>query len=436
MWVFFYSFSLHLAFALALPWLLFRAWKTGKLEDSTFWERFGSIKRPWVSEVRGKSPIWIHAVSVGEAQMVSALAPALKEKFPETPLVVSTNTVTGQNIARKIEEVDGTFYVPIDFGWSVRRVLDTLQPRVLVIMETEIWPNLITQTTKRDIPVVFLNGRISEKSFRGYQKIRFFLSGLLKKASAWGMQSEENAERIIALGAPRDRVRVLGNLKFESAARLSKAEIPLSRTDFGLSEEDLVLVGGSTFPGEEELLLEAYDELLPEFPNLRLVLAPRHPERFEEAKQAILHSAHKVSLRSGGTIEHAAQDEAPPIILLDVMGELRFVYALSDLVFIGKSMGLSEKGVGGQNPLEPAAFAKPILHGPHMQNFREIMTQLNEAKATTEVTEETLVDKFRELLQDSSLREAKGKAGYSILEGAEGVSERCVGVVGEAIQSV
>ncbi len=430
MWVFFYSLSLHIAFALALPWLLFRAWKTGKLNDS-FWERFGKLQQPWVAEVNGKSPIWIHAVSVGESQMIATLAPALKEKFPETPILVSTNTVTGQNIAKKVEGVDGTFFVPIDFGWAIRRVLDTLKPRVLVIIETEIWPNLITQTTKRGVPVVFLNGRISPKSFRGYQKIRFFLLGLLKKPAAWGMQSEENAERIISLGAPHERVQVLGNLKFESAAKLSKMEVPLSRKDFGLSEEDLVWVGGSTFPGEEEFLLEAYDELLPEFPNLRLILAPRHPERFEEAKQAILHSAHKVSLRSGGVIEHAAQDEAPPVILLDVMGELRFVYALSDLVFIGKSMGLSEKGVGGQNPLEPAAFAKPILHGPHMQNFREIMTQLNEAEATTGVSEETLIEKVRELLGDPSLRESKGKAGYSILEGAEGVSERCVGVVEE-----
>jgi 3-deoxy-D-manno-octulosonic-acid transferase len=248
------------------------------------------------------------------------------------------------------------------------------------------------------------------------------------------MQSEDNAERIIALGAPSERVHVLGNLKYESAARLSKMKVPLTRADFGLTDEHLVWVGGSTFPGEEELLIEAYDELLPEFPNLRLILAPRHPERFEEAKQTILHSAHKVSLRSGGTLEHAAADEAPPVILLDVMGELKFVYALSDLVFIGKSMGFSEKGVGGQNPLEAAAFGKPILQGPRMENFREIMTQLHQANAPTEVTEDTLVEKVRELLQDPALREAKGKAGYSILEGAEGVSARCVELVVQAIE--
>lgn len=186
MQVFFYSLCLHIAFALALPWLLFRAWKTGKLEDSTFWERFGTIRRQWLEEVRGKSPIWIHAVSVGEAQMVSTLAPALKEKYPDTPIVVSTNTVTGQNIARKIEEVDGTFFVPIDFGWAVRRVLDTLQPRVLLIIETEIWPNLITQTTKRGIPVVFLNGRISQKVFSRIPQDPFLPRGVAEESIGLG----------------------------------------------------------------------------------------------------------------------------------------------------------------------------------------------------------------------------------------------------------
>lgn len=432
MWVGLYNICLHLAFALALPWLFLRARKTGKTDDALS-ERFGKIQRPWLKDLQGRRPIWIHAVSVGEAQMLSAIVPSLRERFPDSPIIVSTNTVTGQQTAGGIEGVHGTFYIPIDFGWTVRRVLSTLNPRVLIIFETEIWPNLLTQSRRRGVPVVFLNGRISERSFRGYKRIRFFLSGLLKIPHAWGMQSEVNAARIIELGAPPERVAAIGNLKYAGAAGLAKTPNPLTRDDFGLSERDLVLVGGSTFPGEEELLLEVYDDLLPDFPNLRLILAPRHPERFEEAKQTILQSAHSVRLRSGGVIPHAGGGDDHPVILLDVMGELRFVYGFADVVFMGKSMGLSEKGVGGQNPLEPAAFAKPIVCGPHMENFREIMKGLIEAGGVVQAEEKELADIVRELLSDPAKRAAIGSSAHSILAGAEGTPSRCMEIIARAM---
>jgi 3-deoxy-D-manno-octulosonic-acid transferase len=434
MWIRLYSVLFHLAFVLGLPWLVWKGWKKGKMRGGLA-ERFGWLDRPWLAGVSSKRPIWIHAVSVGEAQMVSVLLEGLSTRYPGVPILISTNTATGQEVARSYKQATGAFYVPLDFGWAVARVLRRLNPRLVVILETEIWPQLLYQSNQHKVPVLFLNGRISDRSFRRYLKVRPFLSHLLPCAAAFGMRSEEDAGKIIEMGAPSSKVRVLGNLKYESASHLRSAGEPIERAQYGLSEEDLVLVGGSTFPGEEAMLIRVYEQCRKSHPGLRLILAPRHPERFEEARQAIEDSGNAVARRSQGDISSAVKGN-PPIVLLDKMGELKRVYRFSDLVFMGKSMGLSSPGVGGQNPLEAAAWSKPVLFGPHMGNFQEIAQALREKGGALEITnEEDLTSRVEELLNQPETRRRMGEAAFSVIESSLGAADRCLDLIAEVMDA-
>ncbi len=432
MWFTLYSILLHGGFILASPWLAWKAWKTGKTREGLS-DRFGQLKRPWLEKVSPAHPIWIHAVSVGEAQMLPPLLERLKKHHPEIPVVVSTNTVTGQEVAKAQPQVAGTFYIPLDFGWTVRGVLQGLRPRILIILETEIWPNLIHEAVKQSVPVVFLNGRISGKSFERYLRIKPFLSHVLRLPSAFGMRSGIDAERIIQMGAPSQKVHVLGNLKFESSYQLVEAENPFTRDDFGLTAEECLFIGGSTFPGEEEMLIRIYDRLHARHPEVRLLLAPRHPRRFEEAAQVILSSGHPLWRRSTGFREGGPEAD-PPILLLDVMGELKNVYGLSDLVFIGKSMGLTPAGAGGQNPLEPAAWSKPVLFGPCMENFEEVAHELLTVCGAIKVgSEEELEHEASALLENRDRCNQMGCAAFSLIESSLGAADRGIELVDEIL---
>jgi 3-deoxy-D-manno-octulosonic-acid transferase len=432
MWFTLYSFSVHLIFLLATPWLAWNAWKTGKTREGLA-DRFGRLNRPWLNQAASANPIWIHAVSVGEAQMLPPLLERLNRRHPGVPVVVSTNTVTGQEVAKAQPLVAGTFFVPLDFGWAVRGILRRLRPRVLIILETEIWPNLIHETSQQGIPVVYLNGRISDRSFGRYLKIKPLLSQVLRLPAAFGMRSALDSERITRMGADPRSVHVLGNLKFESAYQLVESGNPLTRDDYGLSSEDFLIVGGSTFPGEEEMLIRLYDHLRVTHPKVRLLLAPRHPRRFEEAAQAILSNGHPLWRRSSGSRQGGPEDQ-PAILLLDVMGELKHAYGLSDLVFIGKSMGLTPVGVGGQNPLEPAAWSKPILFGPRMENFEEVARDLLGVGGAIKVeSEEDLIHEASELLEDREVARQMGTAAFSLIEQSLGAAGRCIELVDEVL---
>lgn len=432
MWYKLYTILFHLGFLSAFPWLAWNAWKTGKSREGLA-DRFGRLRRPWLEKISSSHPIWIHAVSVGEAQMLPPLLERLKKRYPAVPVVVSTNTVTGQEVAKAQPLVDGTFFVPLDFGWAVRAILQRLQPRILIILETEIWPNLIREPTLRDIPVVFLNGRISNHSFGRYLRIRPLLREVLKLPSAFGMRSDLDAQRITQMGAPARRIHVLGNLKFESAYQLVASGNPLSPDDFNLFPGNRLIVGGSTFPGEEEMLIRIYDRLHSRYPETRLLLAPRHPRRFEEAAQVILASGHSLWRRSSG-LREGGGDTEPPVLLLDVMGELKHVYGLADLVFIGKSMGLTPAGAGGQNPLEPAAWSKPILFGPRMENFGEVAQDLLATGGAVEIeSEEDMVREASELLEDREAAIQMGNAAFSLIEKSLGAADRCCELIDDIL---
>jgi 3-deoxy-D-manno-octulosonic-acid transferase len=437
MWLLLYSIVTHSLFILGFPWIAWSAWKKGKLREG-IGDRFGFLKYTWIPEVSKIKPIWIHAVSVGEAQMLPPVLKRLASRYPGVPLVVSTNTVTGQNVAKSLAEVSGAFFVPLDFSWTVKRVLNRLSPRLVIILETEIWPQLIVQSTRKGIPVIFLNGRIGDKSFRHYQRIRFFLKTILQSPFAFGMRSSLDADRIVRMGAPVDKVHVLGNLKYESAYQLREASQIPTREQYGLAATELVLVGGSTFPGEEELLLRIYTYCRHQIPSLRLILAPRHPERFDEVAETIMASRSPLMRISnqGKNEPPVSTGSEPPIILLDVMGQLKWIYSFADLVFIGKSMALTEAGIGGQNPLEPAAWSKPVVCGAAMGNFEEVIrTLIQIGGARMVAAESALQQQVLDLLTNPAEREQMGWAAFSVIESSLGAADRCLELVDKALHN-
>jgi len=311
-------------------------------------------------------PIWVHAVSVGEAKAVKGLIEELRKIFPGKKFVISTVTPTGNKIARGMQrEGDLVTYLPFDFSLIVKIVIDRVKPSLFVIAETEIWPNLITYLSRKNIPVITVNGRISDLSFSGYKSVDFLLTPILRKMSLFCAQTELDKERLLELGVEETRIRVTGNMKYDFEVKQGAQKD--RRALLGLGEEDRLLVCGSTHRGEEEIVLFAYKELIKEFPRLKLIIAPRHPERALDVAKIAEKFGFTVILLS--ILERTPKTEhRTPIFILDTIGELTDYYAAADIVFVGGS--LIKKG--GQNILEPANFSKPVISGPHLFNFRDI----------------------------------------------------------------
>lgn len=323
-------------------------------------------------------PIWVHAVSVGEMMAVRGLLEALRKASPGEKIVISTVTATGNKIARDVARAqDFVTYLPLDFSSIVRSVIDRIDPRAFIIAETEIWPNLITCLYRKNIPVIIVNGRISDGSYRGYLALKFLLAPVLRSVSLFCVQTDNDAKRLSRLGVPKDKVVITGNMKFDTkgpaAAREGRVDY---RSRLDLDSEDRLLVAGSTHPQEEEVVLAAYKELLNEFPRLKLLIAPRHPERSRD----IIKIASRLGFR--GTPLSSLPASCPTcipktIFILDVIGELVHFYDIADIVFVGGSMVKK----GGHNILEAAVRGKPIIFGPHMFNFRDIADLFLDGKA-------------------------------------------------------
>lgn len=370
-----YTLLLTVGFVLAMPWFLWKGRGSGKYLR-TFRERMGRL--PVYLNVDGDRSIWIHAVSVGEVLAARPLVPALRDRFPGHRIFVSTTTMTGNAVARKsLRGVDGLLYAPFDFPHPVRRALDVLNPSLLVLVETELWPNLIHEARRRGTRVALVNGRISPRSFPRYRKLRRFLAGTLAEVDLFLMQGEAHAERIREMGAPSGRVAVTGNLKFDAAppGRLPERLVKLLQA--GGAGRPL-WVAGSTVGGEEELVLKAFHRVRADVPEARLLMAPRHPERFD-AVPSLVEAAGFRCLRRSALDPAAWQDGE--VLLLDTLGELSQVYALASVVFVGGSL----VPAGGHNILEPAVAGKPVVVGPHMENFQEIAEQFRAEGAVEQV---------------------------------------------------
>jgi 3-deoxy-D-manno-octulosonic-acid transferase len=306
---------------------------------------------------------WIHAVSVGEAITALPLVAGLRERCPELPLVVTTVTETGACVVREhLAGVAEHRYFPLDLPGAIDRAVDAINPAVLVCMETELWPNLISRLHRRGVPVMMANGRLSDRSFRRYALVRRLLRATLEQIRTFAMQSEEDARRIVALGAPAARVVVTGNMKHDAVAP-DPTQAPAWRQRLGLRPEARVWIAGSTHPGEEEAVLDAHARARVEHPGLVLIVAPRHPARAGEVAGLVAARGWPTTLRS------APSDEGRPdaVVVLDTVGELATLYAVADVVFVGGSLVPR----GGHNVLEPARLGKPVLFGPHTANFRD-----------------------------------------------------------------
>jgi 3-deoxy-D-manno-octulosonic-acid transferase len=357
-----YSLLLTLGFLVLLPRFLFDALRHGKYVPG-FGERLGKLAP---LQPTGRPVVWLHCVSVGESQAARPLVAGIRQRFPGHTIVVSTTTLTGQKLARDIFKKDAArvFYFPFDWGWTVRRSLNAIRPSSVLIMETEIWPRFFRECHSRGVALAIVNGRLSSQSTRRYKWIRFFLKRVLQYLTLAAMQTETDAARIIELGMDPARVAVSGNIKFDvGTSGDSRSLVDEFRDRFGISATKPLMIAASTHAPEEEVILDALRQA--KHPSLRLLLAPRHPERFDEVASLLDRSGLKWSRRSSGP---HANDQLCDAILLDTIGELSSVYALGTIVFVGGSISAT----GGHNILEPAAVGAAIITGPHTHNFAAI----------------------------------------------------------------
>jgi len=421
---FFYSLLLTLGFIALLPRFAIDAMRSGKYVTGLR-QRLGKL--PAINR-SGKQVIWLHCVSVGETQAAQSLVRALRTKFPNHCLVVSTTTVTGQQVARKIFANDAAlvFYFPIDLAWVVRRVLRAVEPSAVLIMETELWPRLLRECRARAIPVALLNGRISETSFRRYQMIRPFMRRMLEGLTIALMQSEKDAARIRDLGLPSKRIGLPGNLKFDSAETAIDERVTAElRERFGFDGTRPLIVAASTHAPEERITIEALKQMnSDQSSRARLLIAPRHPERFGEVASLLADSGLTWSRRSGERREH---DTGCDVVLLDTVGELRAVYPLAQIVFVGGSIGAH----GGHNMLEPAATGACVITGPHTANFAAITKALLDEEALIQLPEASVSDAptqlasvFNELISAQGRRGEMGRRAREVCHQNAGATER------------
>ncbi|MFP5263791.1 MAG: 3-deoxy-D-manno-octulosonic acid transferase [Blastocatellia bacterium] len=472
---FLYSLALSLLFLALLPYFAYQAIRHGKYAAS-FKERMGRL--PESLENDGRRTVWVHAVSVGEFLAAKPLLERLRREMPESRIVVSTTTMTGQRLARGQRDApyDAAFYFPFDWSFTVRRALARVKPSAVVILETELWPNFLRECERRQVITVVANGRISPRSFARYRLVGKFVARALDSLTLMLMQSEADAERALALGASADGVRVCGNLKYDinittpevgrtdlraaDSTNPSQSLAPLAQKlndeldyQFGLSSSPNLIVAGSTTPGEEKILLGALREARREagLENTRLVIAPRHPERFNEVAGLISQSGfsfarrseakgrgagqaadsagndRRLRLHAGGMPGEVTEMRTADVILLDTIGELASLYRFAAVVFVGGSLVPR----GGHNIIEPAVYSKPVIVGPYTENFREIVADFGRAEALVQVSaagEHASNDFAREiirLLADRELASAMGERGRSILLKSRGATD-CV----------
>src|SRR5688572_20618939 len=412
-----YSLLLSLGLLLLSPYFLFQALAHRKYITGLR-ERLGSLPK-----INDQPVIWLHCVSVGETQAARPLVERIKKELPHHTLVVSTVTLTGQTLARDLfrSHAAKVFYFPLDWRWSVRRALDAVNPAAVLVMETELWPNFLRECKKREIPVAVVNGRISRKSFGRYLKIRFFLRRVLACLSLAVMQSERDAERIRVLGMSAQSVCTAGNLKFESSSYTDK------RTDvkerFGLQGDIPVVLAASTHAPEEKIILESFKRLRESQP-VRLMLAPRRPERFNEVADLIQGTGLSWARRTNAPDE---RDSEAAVILLDTIGELPAIYSLATAVFVGGSI----VDRGGHNVLEPAAHGVAVITGAHTHNFHAIVDLLSEADAIVQLPPvegaeavKRLTEVLQRILADAEWRNELGTRAKELIIANQGAAER------------
>jgi 3-deoxy-D-manno-octulosonic-acid transferase len=407
-----YSALLAAALLLGSPYWIFQMLRHGKYRRGLS-ERFGVVPERIRSE--RKPSIWIHAVSVGEVLAVSELVNQLRSEYPEHRIVVSTTTDTGQKLATSRFGAESVFYFPFDFERCVKPYFDAQQPELIVVAETEFWPNFLRTAHKRGVRVAIVNARISDRSLPGYRRWNRLLSRVLNHVDLFLAQTSEDKRRLTEIGAQADRVRVGGNLKFDVAPPAAPAIVAQLRSALAASSAGPVLVCGSTVDGEEPLLIDTFKSLLARHPAAVMLLAPRRPERFQRVADQLQQSELKFSKRSNWNGESLAGG----VLLIDSIGELASLYSLADIAFVGGSLVPR----GGHSILEPAQYGVAILVGPHTENFRDIVELFRSQDAVRIVNPADLTRALTDLLDNDNARTALGRRALETLHSQRGATQ-------------
>ncbi|MCA1623298.1 MAG: 3-deoxy-D-manno-octulosonic acid transferase [Acidobacteria bacterium] len=424
---FLYSFLYTIGFLVLLPRFLFDALRKGKYAAG-FWERFGYLPE---FERNEKPVLWLHCVSVGETQAARPIVKELLREFPDFQFVVSTTTNTGQTLARKLfaEEAKLVFYFPFDWRFTVRRALRRIKPSIVLIMETELWFNFLREAHKSGAKIAIVNGRLSEKSAKHYSYIKKLISSVLHYIDLALMQEHKDAKRLTQLGIRADKVKITGNVKFDQDFDENESDLTKElRERFDVSKDAPLIIAASTHAPEESIILRAFKETWENSSQKlpRLLIAPRHPERFKEVAELVEESGFQSARRSE---KESEKDKLARVILLDSVGELRAVFPLAEIVFVGGSL-ISH---GGQNVLEPAMAQKAIVTGFYTMNFEAIVKEFLKQNAIVQLPESSekeaakkLAEVFLQLLQDADLREKLAKKAFAFAQDNRGASRKTV----------
>jgi len=425
-----YNVLFAIGYSLMLPYFIFRMVRRGGYLKG-FLERLCVFDAAAAAKIRERPRIWIHAVSVGEIMVALRFIDEFRTQEPSVAFMLTTTTSTGHSIATgRLNASDVIAYFPVDFPFVIRRALDLFRPRALVLVESELWPNLVRLTAARGIPVILVNGRMSERSERGYRIVRVFFEKAINKVKLLCVQTPDDERRMVALGAKSSLVRVTGSAKYDltnvDSSGLSRVEAALKT--LGVTRDNLLIVAGSTWPGEESILVDIFKTLRARIPNLRLAIVPRHAERAAKVAAEIRSSGLSVVRRS----EVGPQGTLPgDVILVDTTGELIGFYACATVVFVGKSLTKT----GGQNIIEPATFGKPIIVGPHMQNFAGVIRDFLAARAIIQVVDASELEAaFSKLLGDPGLRQEYGERAVALVNAKKGAVRLTVELVRDAMK--
>jgi 3-deoxy-D-manno-octulosonic-acid transferase len=420
---FIYNVLFFFFFWFSAPFYFLKMWRRGGWKTG-FGERFARYAPEFKTALAQRPVLWLHAVSMGEVGVCLQLITALEKSVSDWQILVSTTTSTGMDeLRRRLPAHIRRVYYPIDFPGNVRRALDTIQPRAIVLVEAEIWPNFLWQATDRGIPLFLVNARISERSFAGYRRFGFLFRPIFARFRGVGCQQETDAQRLIELGFAPEAVRVTGNLKFDAAQPTERPPLDTRALlqSIGVEKAAPIIVAGSTHAGEEALLGEMLLRLRGRFPNLFLVLVPRHFERTKEVAQELAARGVSFALRSEIKADSARQAKPLQCLVVNTNGELRFFYEAATVVFIGKSITAD----GGQNPIEPAALGKPVVFGPNMQNFKSIVRAYTAEDAVVQVRDAGELERvLAELLDDPARCAALGARAQAVTRKNFGATAR------------
>ncbi|MBI2437776.1 MAG: 3-deoxy-D-manno-octulosonic acid transferase [Lentisphaerae bacterium] len=424
----FYNLVFPIAFLLLLPRFIMRMWKRGGYRQG-FLQRFGWYAPELRDRLRAKRRVWIHAVSVGEVQVALRFISVLRERRNALAFILTTTTSTGHAIAAQCSAFrrsglaeaenaeDVLLYFPADFPWIMARVLNLLRPTALVLVESEFWPNLLRLARRRGVPIMLLNGRVSDHSFRGYRKVKLLVKRALETFDLFCMQGETDARRLQELGAPPEKIRVSGSAKYDVAesANGEANAVGQALRQAGFEAGARWLIGGSTWPGEEAILLNIYKKLRAMDSKARLALIPRHAER----RQAVMAEIQKSGLTGAAwsALKAGRAGAAADVLLVDTTGELKFFYALAAVIFVGKSLTAH----GGQNVIEAAVLAKPIVIGPYTENFAAIVADFRAADALIQVPDAAALERaVMELWTNNQETEAYGRRAEQLVRAKAG----------------